>query len=165
MYLHITFCRIKPVVLLVILVVPLCYVTIEYFSYFASIHSSNKNSKRRIWLKSVEISKIMELQLLLHILLFTIGVKNDEGNLPPPCDSPIYCLASNISLLHVVQMRRIYKDSKTFVDKAIKKSPEDVLRAFDSLMMVSTFYESCQNMYLFNIINFRRQTINQPWMK
>ena len=78
----------------------------------------------------------MKLQLLLHILLFTIGVKN-ESILPPPCDSPIYCLASNTSLLHVVQMRRIYKDSKTFVDKSIKTSPEDVLKAFDSLMMVS----------------------------
>ena len=106
----------------------------------------------------------MKLQLLFHILLFTIGVKN-EGNLPPPCDSPIYCLASNTSLLHVVQMRKIYKDSKTFVDKSIKTSPEDVLKSFDSLMMVSALYECCQNMYLFNIINFRRQITNQPWLK
>ena len=78
----------------------------------------------------------MKVLLLLHIVLFAIGA-NNERTLPPPCDSPIYCLASNTSLLHVVQMRRIYKDSKTFVDKSIKTSPEDVLKAFGSLMKVS----------------------------
>lgn len=62
-------------------------------------------------------------------------------DLPPPCDSKIYCISSNQSLLHVVQMARLYKDSKTFVDKAIKTNQETVLKNFENLMKVSDFYK------------------------
>ena len=31
---------------------------------------------------------------------------------------------------------RLYKDSKTFVDKPLKTSPDDVLKNFDELMKV-----------------------------
>ena len=59
------------------------------------------------------------------------------GKLPPPCDSEIFCLAKDThSLLHVVQMANIHKDSKTFVDKSLKTSPREVLQKFDELMKV-----------------------------
>ena len=59
------------------------------------------------------------------------------GQLPPPCFSEIFCLAKDTnSLLHVVQMANIHKDSKTFVDKSIKTSPSEVLQKFEELMMV-----------------------------
>jgi len=57
------------------------------------------------------------------------------GELPPPCYSEIFCLAKDThSLLHVVQMANIHKDSKTFVDKSLKTSPREVLQKFDELM-------------------------------
>ena len=59
------------------------------------------------------------------------------SELPPPCDSEIYCIADNTnSLLHVVQMARIYPDSKTFVDKPIKTSPMEVIQNFNDFMKV-----------------------------
>ena len=59
------------------------------------------------------------------------------GELPPPCYSEIFCLAKDThSLLHVVQMANIHKDSKTFVDKSLKTSPREVLQKFDELMKV-----------------------------
>ena len=57
--------------------------------------------------------------------------------LPPPCDSKVYCLSGENSLLHVVQMARLYKDSKTFVDKPIKTSEEEVLANFAELMQTT----------------------------
>ena len=52
--------------------------------------------------------------------------------------SEIYCKGGEGSLLHTVQMAtpRLYKDSKTFVDKPLKTSPDDVLKNFDELMKV-----------------------------
>ena len=38
------------------------------------------------------------------------------------------------SILHVVQMARIYADSKTFVDMKVLSSPNQVQLKFDSLM-------------------------------
>ena len=50
----------------------------------------------------------------------------------------IYCKGGEGSLLHTVQMTtpRLYKDSKTFVDKPLKTSPDDVLKNFNELMKV-----------------------------
>ena len=60
-----------------------------------------------------------------------------------PCFSEIYCDAETThSLLHVVQMAKIYNDSKTFVDKSLKSSPEDVLQNFNQLMQVGRFCTS-----------------------
>ena len=64
------------------------------------------------------------------------------GQLPPPCFSNIYCHAENTTnLLHVVQMAKLYNDSKTFVDKGLRSSPKEVLQTFDQLMQV---YYDCE---------------------
>ena len=64
------------------------------------------------------------------------------GQLPPPCFSNIYCHAENTtSLLHVVQMAKLYNDSKTFVDKGLRSSPKEVLQNFDQLMQVNYDFE------------------------
>lgn len=44
-----------------------------------------------------------------------------------PCDSPIYCYGD---LLHTAQMSMMHKDSKTFVDMAMKYEPDQVLANF-----------------------------------
>lgn len=55
---------------------------------------------------------------------------------PPPCDSPVYCAPGPGSLLHVVQMARLFPDSKTFVDMPMRNSEEEVLRDFNQMMQV-----------------------------
>lgn len=55
--------------------------------------------------------------------------------LPPPCESAIYCHGS---LLHTVQMARLFQDSKTFVDKKLRFHPDLVLLQFERLMNVTS---------------------------
>lgn len=54
-----------------------------------------------------------------------------------PCDSPIYCIGGVGTLLHTVQMSKLYNDSKTFVDKPLKNEPNHTLRNFEVFMKVS----------------------------
>ena len=56
---------------------------------------------------------------------------------PDPCDDPIYCVGGEESLLHVVQMAELFKDSKTFVDMPTKFPEATVLANFRALMDVS----------------------------
>ncbi|KAM8927245.1 trehalase [Pelodytes ibericus] len=55
-------------------------------------------------------------------------------DLPPPCDSQIYCTGS---LLHTVQMAKIYKDDKHFVDMGLRDTPVRILKKFQSLRLSS----------------------------
>jgi len=52
---------------------------------------------------------------------------------PAPCDSssPIFCQGE---LLRIVQLAAIYPDSKTFVDKKVRDSPEETLQRFHELL-------------------------------
>ncbi|XP_063292242.1 trehalase [Pelobates fuscus] len=52
-------------------------------------------------------------------------------NLPPPCDSTIYCTGN---LLHTVQMAKIFKDDKHFVDMGLRDTPSRILKKFQSLV-------------------------------
>ena len=72
------------------------------------------------------------LQLGFMALLAFTPLNAQE--LPSPCDNEIYCKSRPDSLLHVVQMARLYKDSKTFVDKPVKTSPQLVLQNFQDMM-------------------------------
>lgn len=66
--------------------------------------------------------------------------------LPQPCDTPnseIYCKGGEGSLLHTVQLAKIYendttrpdKSSKTFVDQPIKTTVSEVLSNFKTFMV------------------------------
>ena len=88
--------------------------------------------------------------LLTYLLLITkVGsasdVQYDIDQLTsikiPPCDSKIYCIGGPGSLLHTVQMARIYNDSKTFVDKPLKHGPNQTLDNFKFFMQVVTILE------------------------
>ena len=65
-----------------------------------------------------------------------------DSTYPPPCDSAVYCAPGPGSLLHVVQMARLFPDSKTFVDMPMKHEEEKVLAAFEQMMAVRTGNES-----------------------
>ena len=53
------------------------------------------------------------------------------------CDSEIYCIGGDGTILHVVQMARLYSDSKEFVDKPLKAEQNYTLRNFDTFMRVN----------------------------
>ena len=83
--------------------------------------------------------------LLLYLLLSTkVGCNSDiqydidqsTSIKIPPCDSKIYCVGGPGTLLHTVQMARIYNDSKTFVDKPLKHGPNQTLDNFKFFMQV-----------------------------
>ncbi|KAK7070448.1 hypothetical protein SK128_002297, partial [Halocaridina rubra] len=71
------------------------------------------------------------------LLLITSGPPNGEAeaaperNLPPPCESQIYCYGD---LLKTVQMAHLYNDSKYFVDMPLQRSPNETLIAFQDLL-------------------------------
>ncbi|EFO16376.2 hypothetical protein LOAG_12130 [Loa loa] len=51
-----------------------------------------------------------------------------------PCDeknSPNYMIYCQGELLHAISLSNIFKDSKTFVDKPIKKEPEEIISIFN----------------------------------
>ena len=82
----------------------------------------------------------MAIKLFQPLLVFCVCNRYYFGwcykNLPEPCDSEIYCKGGEGTLLHTVQLARIYNDSKTFVDQPIKASPSNVLNNFEKLMQV-----------------------------
>ena len=76
----------------------------------------------------------------MFILIHTSCVVWSHRDLPQPCDSKIYCKGGEGSLLHTVQMARITKDSKTFVDQPVKTTVNDVLINFQKIMAVNSDY-------------------------
>lgn len=68
---------------------------------------------------------------MLAVAMFVMVPPVLAQNLPPPCDSEIYCHGS---LLHTIQMAHIHNDSKHFVDMTLKNSPNLTLAAFQDLM-------------------------------
>ncbi|XP_077288553.1 trehalase-like isoform X2 [Arctopsyche grandis] len=78
---------------------------------------------------------LVALPLLLAGAMLPIASAEDRSNLPPTCDSLIYCHGP---LVHTIQMAGIYRDSKTFVDMKMKRPPAATLHIFE-LMMNKTF--------------------------
>ena len=83
---------------------------------------------------------------LLLCLCGNIYLVCAHQELPQPCDTPnseIYCKGGEGSLLHTVQLAKIYendttrpdKSSKTFVDQPIKTTVADVLNNFKIFMV------------------------------
>ena len=98
----------------------------------------------------IKRSVVKSSLLLLYLLLNTkVGSNSDiqydidqsTSIKVPPCDSQIYCVGGPGTLLHTVQMARIYNDSKTFVDKPLKHGPNQTLDNFKSFMQVITNLE------------------------
>ncbi|KAM3921227.1 trehalase [Leptodactylus fuscus] len=53
-------------------------------------------------------------------------------DLPPPCDSEIYCTGD---ILHHVQLAKIFNDDKHFVDMGLKDTPANTIKKFQSLLL------------------------------
>ncbi|CAH0764744.1 unnamed protein product [Diatraea saccharalis] len=72
----------------------------------------------------------MEMWCLIGVLM-AVSVGADRSNLPPTCESEIYCHGP---LLDTVQMAGLYNDSKTFVDMKLKYSPNITMGHFKEMM-------------------------------
>lgn len=64
-------------------------------------------------------------------LLVVVGMESVGSELPRTCTDNIYCFGN---LLHTVQMSRVFKDSKTFVDMKMKFDRAEIQNEFDGLM-------------------------------
>lgn len=92
-------------------------------------------------LKRVLTCTTLVLGTLLHVLHGAVVIEkyphivdnrlDTMGNLLPSCPSEIYCQGQ---LLHTVQMKAIYTDSKTFVDMKMKGKPKETLDSFNTFM-------------------------------
>lgn len=68
---------------------------------------------------------------MFSLVLFTLVFNPNRAIAEKPaCSSEIFCRGD---LLRVVQMARIFNDSKTFVDMRLQKDEADVLQAFKAL--------------------------------
>ena len=109
------------------------------------------------WRTAVVMEAVVFLGLLASAFVETHG-----SRLPAPCDNEIYCISRPDSLLHVVQMARLYKDSKTFVDKAVKTSPNLVLQNFQEMMKVGLFLLFSFIIYILKFLSLKKQTSKNP---
>ena len=62
-----------------------------------------------------------------------------------PCEHPIYCIGGPGTILHTVQMSKVYNDSKTFVDKPLKHDPTQTMENFRVFMRVNNIFPSKLN--------------------
>lgn len=73
------------------------------------------------------------VSLVLVVWCVTIVKSEDKlPDLPPPCDSEIYCYGRIIDL---VMRKSIFTDSKTFVDMKLKKLASETLAEFDKFLL------------------------------
>ncbi|XP_066941045.1 uncharacterized protein [Macrobrachium rosenbergii] len=99
-------------------------------------------------------------QSLVLVVLTTLtmqpgGDAQSTGHqLLPPCDSHIYCHGD---LLKMVQMARVFNDSKHFVDMSLKKSPMETIDAFHDFVR-----DVGQNATKEQVEVFVRSNFNEP---
>ena len=65
-----------------------------------------------------------------------VGFVTTSDELPAPCESQVYCKGGPGTMLHAVQMARIFPDSKTFVDMPMKFEEATVLEKYQELLTV-----------------------------
>lgn len=74
---------------------------------------------------------IDQLEMLSIILFFAfLNIMNQVKCQNINCTHPIYCGGV---LLHDVQMFKVFKDDKTFVDMPLKRPPEDILLDYEKI--------------------------------
>ena len=74
--------------------------------------------------------------LRLPLIAALVGFVTTSDELPAPCESQVYCKGGPGTMLHAVQMARIFPDSKTFVDMPMKFEEATVLEKYQELLTV-----------------------------
>ncbi|XP_018333658.1 trehalase-like [Agrilus planipennis] len=102
--------------------------------------------------------------LLLVTILAGCSYSIEYGNLPPPCDSQIFCYGD---ILEAIQLSGIFSDSKTFVDLKLKKTVPITLEAFKDISkdgldraeieeFVQTHFENVEAIEQVELTDFKR---------
>ncbi|XP_049831437.1 trehalase-like [Schistocerca gregaria] len=97
--------------------------------------------------------------LLPPLLLLLLGATAGQ-EVPPSCDSQIYCQGS---LLDTVQKSKIYSDDKTFVDMKQKKPSQEILSEFQTLMDSTNGSPSQEQIRNFVSDNFEEGKELEEW--
>lgn len=72
------------------------------------------------------------MNLCLFLFMYAAFVNSClSENLPPPCDSEIYCYGR---IIDSVMRNHIFNDSKNYVDLKLKNPPNETLELFDYFM-------------------------------
>lgn len=85
------------------------------------------------------------------ILFWFIAISYVQSELPPSCESPIYCYGE---LLHAVQMARIFNDGKHFVDLKMRNNENQTLLNFQVLQKKYNYDVPTSDLLLFVDENF-----------
>ncbi|XP_069750778.1 trehalase [Narcine bancroftii] len=95
-------------------------------------------------------------------LLVAAVILSENGlmGLPPPCDSYIFCTGE---LLEQVQMAKLFKDDKYFVDMKLKANPDVIWEAFKNLTTSSA--KSLSKQQLNNFVQAYFETPGQEFEK
>ncbi|XP_044145509.1 trehalase isoform X1 [Bufo gargarizans] len=87
--------------------------------------------------------------------LCALGKNVRTEDLPPPCDSNIYCTGE---ILHHVQLAKIFSDDKHFVDMGLLDTPEKTIKKFQALLNSSSSGDVDRN----QIIQFLNTSFTHP---
>ncbi|XP_018335277.1 trehalase-like [Agrilus planipennis] len=103
----------------------------------------------------------MSWWVLLFYTILVVFYKSCLGeNLPPSCDSQIYCQGE---LLDTVQRARIFNDSKTFVDLKLRYDSKTVLNNFENLMQSTNRHPTTKQIKTFVSDNFEDGDELKQW--
>ncbi|XP_068236189.1 trehalase-like [Palaemon carinicauda] len=115
------------------------------------------------WKGSFNWRQCFPLGFLMILVTLPSGDAQSRGyHLLPPCDSQIYCYGD---LLNVVQMARVFNDSKHFVDMSLKKTPNETLIAFHDFINVVGPNPTKEQVEVFVNTNFNEPGSEfEPWV-
>ncbi|KAK9885435.1 hypothetical protein WA026_010933 [Henosepilachna vigintioctopunctata] len=99
-------------------------------------------------------------KLILHILIILCYIQRGR-TLTLGCNNSIFCTGP---VLHLIQMSKIFADSKTFVDMKMLHSPEEVLENWDNFMEENDQHPSKYNIKKFITQNFNDGDELDYWM-
>lgn len=100
----------------------------------------------------------MKLFPLIVFALFLDATR--ATSLPPPCNNGIYCYGR---LLHTVQVAKIFRDSKEFVDMKLKYNYDQVLKNFEGFMASTNNRPTKHQVKRFVLKNFEKGDELEKW--
>ncbi|KHN88007.1 Trehalase [Toxocara canis] len=103
-------------------------VIISYAVVFTTATSQRQISEDRENFDELKYPPTKEIPSIYYVIHTSAGLPENACNSSDSPASIIYCEGK---LLHAVMMLHLYLDSKTFVDKPLKKSPKEVAEAFE----------------------------------
>jgi alpha,alpha-trehalase len=96
----------------------------------------------------------------LLMVAFADTVLQVSAQSQPSCDSRVYCQGK---LLHVVEMSRIFNDSKTFVEMKMINDERTTLENFDNFLKDTNHKRSRADLMKFVSDNFKQENEFESW--